>query len=511
MQTIDEVTSHEESPLAALPSAAEVRHQLEQIVNSVHFRSSRRYPALLRYIVEETLAGRGDQLKERTLGIEVFGRHHDYDTNLDPVVRVTVGKIRQRLAQYYSEPGREQELHFRLHLGSYMPHFEYAAADVSTLPAAPAYEAEYVGLGHRADSSAAHLGGTLPARDLKSSALASPLSEANIHMDEAEPTPAMQAESHSGLDPLSSAPVHTTWHSHVLPVKVEIASPTPEPQRQTSHPLASKLNSGTVRRARLSLAIASAAALCIAVPLLLLLRHQQHVQAGNKFWEPLLVSEQPLLFVLGVHSLDEHGVDTPEHLPMQAATLPAPTVLDAMTRTEMVSLNDAISYSDIVSMITRQHHQVRTLAASTTSLEQLRQGPVVLLGGFNNPWTLRLTSPLRYHFVALSDSMHLIQDARNPSVAWHMDTQESAVRSERDYAIIARFQDSQIDQPVLVAAGIGKSGTEAAAEFLTTKSYLQTWLTGTHKPASGNIEIVIETDLINGQHGAPHVVASDTW
>jgi hypothetical protein len=79
----------------------EVLRALEDILASPYFRNSKRYPALLRYLVEQTLSGRGDELKERTVGIEVFGRSPDYDTNLDTIVRYTAGEVRKRLALYY--------------------------------------------------------------------------------------------------------------------------------------------------------------------------------------------------------------------------------------------------------------------------------------------------------------------------------------------------------------------------------------------------------------------------
>src|SRR5579859_333172 len=92
------------------------------------FSHSKRYPSLLRYVVEHALDGRTDQVKERTLGIEVFGRAPDYDTNLDPVVRTTAGEIRKRIAQYYHEPGHTGELRIELPCGTYVPEFHPAAA-----------------------------------------------------------------------------------------------------------------------------------------------------------------------------------------------------------------------------------------------------------------------------------------------------------------------------------------------------------------------------------------------
>ncbi len=101
----------------------EIRAQLERILDTHLFRISRRYPSLLRYVVEQTLEGHADRLKERTLGIEVFGRDPDYDTNEEPVVRMTAAQVRRRLQEYYQEPGRESELRIELPVGSYVPHF----------------------------------------------------------------------------------------------------------------------------------------------------------------------------------------------------------------------------------------------------------------------------------------------------------------------------------------------------------------------------------------------------
>ena len=118
-------SSHDLQPvnLASPEETDAVRAQLERLLHSIHFRNSRRYPTLLRYIVEEALEGRGFQLKERVLGAEVFGRAPDYDTASDPIVRVTVAEIRKRIAQYYHEEAHSSELRIELTPGSYIPEF----------------------------------------------------------------------------------------------------------------------------------------------------------------------------------------------------------------------------------------------------------------------------------------------------------------------------------------------------------------------------------------------------
>ena len=100
-----------------------IHEQLERVLNSAVFRNSRRNSSLLRHAVERVLEGRPDELKERAIGIDVFGREAHYDTNSDHVVRSVAGEVRRRLAQYYMEPGRETELRIELQAGSYVPQF----------------------------------------------------------------------------------------------------------------------------------------------------------------------------------------------------------------------------------------------------------------------------------------------------------------------------------------------------------------------------------------------------
>jgi len=100
-----------------------VEEQLERVLAHHTFRSSKRCAALLRHVVQSTLHGHGALLKERTLGVEVFGRDANYDTNLDPVVRTTAGDVRKRIAQYYHDSGHESEIKIDLPAGSYLPEF----------------------------------------------------------------------------------------------------------------------------------------------------------------------------------------------------------------------------------------------------------------------------------------------------------------------------------------------------------------------------------------------------
>jgi len=85
---------------------------------------------LLRYIVGQTLDGRAEQLKERTIGVEAFGRAADYDTNADHSVRSAAGEVRRRLALYYAEFGADSRIRIELQPGCYAPQIRFMTAPI---------------------------------------------------------------------------------------------------------------------------------------------------------------------------------------------------------------------------------------------------------------------------------------------------------------------------------------------------------------------------------------------
>lgn len=109
-----------ESQSGESPQMIRIDEALERILNSSSFSSSRQAQQLLRYLVEKSLQEDDGALKERIIGIEVFGRKSDYNTGDDPIVRARIGDIRKRLAQYYLN---EEPSHVRIQLsippGSY--------------------------------------------------------------------------------------------------------------------------------------------------------------------------------------------------------------------------------------------------------------------------------------------------------------------------------------------------------------------------------------------------------
>src|SRR5688572_16562734 len=100
---------------------AEVRLQLKRLIDSPFFKTSKRCRQFLECVIEHSLGNAPEPLKERTLGVHVFGRQPTYDTAADPIVRVTAGEVRRRLGQYYGEEAHHGELRVELPAGSYAP------------------------------------------------------------------------------------------------------------------------------------------------------------------------------------------------------------------------------------------------------------------------------------------------------------------------------------------------------------------------------------------------------
>ena len=104
------------------PSPDEVRAQLERLLAAPAFASGR-HPRFLRYVVDRTLAGEADQLKEYVLGMEVFDRSDGYDPRLDSIVRVEARRLRAKLGEYYAGAGADDPVVIEIPRGSYAPVF----------------------------------------------------------------------------------------------------------------------------------------------------------------------------------------------------------------------------------------------------------------------------------------------------------------------------------------------------------------------------------------------------
>jgi hypothetical protein len=118
----------EQPQLETRDSSERIAETLEHILRSPRFKDSQQLQNLLRYVVDEGLKGNDDALKERMIGIYVFGRRPDYDTTDDPIVRSRMGSLRKRLVQYYEgQAGNDAGVQIVIPNGTYRPSFLFRA------------------------------------------------------------------------------------------------------------------------------------------------------------------------------------------------------------------------------------------------------------------------------------------------------------------------------------------------------------------------------------------------
>jgi TolB-like protein len=116
-------------------AAEEITAQLDKLFQSRLFARSGRMRRFLRFAVEHALAGTGDQIKEYSVGVEVFDRKQDYDPRTDPIVRVEARRLREKLRVYYKSEGQNDSVVIELPKGAYIPVFGLRVAASNVGPA----------------------------------------------------------------------------------------------------------------------------------------------------------------------------------------------------------------------------------------------------------------------------------------------------------------------------------------------------------------------------------------
>lgn len=395
------------------PNAVLVRGQLKRLLAHSLFSNSKRYPVLLAYAVEQALNGKASDLKERTIGVEAFGREPEYDVNLDPVVRMTAAEVRKRLIQYYYNPDHAGELVIELPVGSYVPHFREAAA---TGTASEPVSAQKIGVS---------------ARDR----LASPVSEG----------------------PLSRLNVR-----HWIAIGIAL--------------LCAALIGFAIARVRFP--------------------HQP--SSLERFWDPITATSSRITYCLGE---PRNSIDN------QRLLAPGAQLYGGL------DVSDVTTLARSIAPLVPRHDAFRVVASSDAGFTQLREGPFVLIGAYDNAWTMRITQDLPFEFEYDNNGIRRIVDRKSTSKRfWTLQWQVPNTKLAQDYAIVARIHDNITGQPVIILAGILGQGTEAAGEVVSNPEYLNVMLEKATKNWDQlNLEAVIETNVIEGHPGPPTVIAVETW
>lgn len=436
------------SPVGAVPPTArpQGREFLDDILRSTPFRTSRQCQDLFRYIVEHSLAGSDDSLRERMIGIEVFGRAPDYDTAQDPVVRVRAADVRKRLAQYYqTQKNLNGQWKIEIPTGSYKAQF------------------------HRPEGA---------------------VSQVATAMDVTRP---------SGE---------------------AIASQRPEGLI------------GNTRFRERNVFWATGAAIILFAALFAGLRLTQHTTSpiGNAldvFWGPVLENPRPVFVCTGSNSVyvlsskaikkyktaHSHGPDATTNLetvvPLEELrNLSGDDFIPVKDR--FLTTGDASATAQISSLLASRHHPYDLRFGTDLSFGDLRNSSAVLIGAFNNSWTLNLTDNLRFVYESGdSPEMH-VQDKFDTSRSWW--PKFLGEKDSDDYAIVSRILDSKTGSVLLIIAGLTHRGTQAAGDFITNPELVAEFIKQAPKDwRRKNLQIVLHTNVVNDIPGTPTVVASYYW
>jgi len=390
--------------------------QLAKILDSLQFRSSKRCSTFLRHVVEHAAENHIESLKERSLGVEVFGRDPNYDTNQDPVVRSTAGEVRKRLAQYYLESGHRDEIRISLPPGSYNP---------------------------------------------------------EIH----------------------PSPERT----------VQVVAPRVEPGRSWWWVVAG------------GLAVAASVALVALAPL-----RRTNL---DRFWAPVVEASSPVVMCVGQPKAYKFRPNTMRELetwvdkssngenPAALPSIPFSEVRPVWDRN--ISLVDAQAMLPLCQLLTQKGKKVEIRGGRASSLADLRGKPCIFIGAFNNEWTMRLTSDLRFYFeLGSNDDSMVIRDRQDSNrKEWTGPrTWPAPADLASDYAIVSRTFNPTIEQTVVSVAGASGYGTHAAGELLAKEEYFAAALKDAPRDwYRKNMQVVLSVNVISGTPGPPKVLATYFW
>ena len=437
------------------------------IQQSTYFYKSKRFPALLEYIVRHSIEGNLGNLRERTIGIDLFDRPEDYDSSNDPVARVAIAEVRKRLALYYSEH-LDAEIRIEVPVGSYEAEFHVHASRENRAFVEPHGRNRHNGTSEE----------TIPSHDTFVSAETT---------DGAEPLDQHSGDFEHREHPLIDSPAGSD---------LDVGK---QPQRR-----AAKISLQRFAFSRRVYVWAS-----IAVIVLLTAIVSAHLLSSsapiNKFWAPVVNSQGQVLIAV---ALPLHGT------PGDHADSPG-SMDDFLVKQLNYPIPDMSVADSIKTFLSRRHSLAVVSLASSITLSELHQAPAVVLGSSRmNRWVQFLNAGLRFQFeLDQGGLVHWIQDTSNPANRnWAVNLSVPYSQAANEYALITRGFNATTGQWWI---GIGSTtglGTVGAEQILTDPTAMkalnaqlpQGW---EHK----NLQIVVEFKVVDGSLGASHVVATHLW
>jgi hypothetical protein len=177
---------------------------------------------------------------------------------------------------------------------------------------------------------------------------------------------------------------------------------------------------------------------------------------------------------------------------------------------------DAETLARVAGLVQSKGASLRLFREDEATFIDFQQRPAVLIGAYNDQWTMELMSRMRYTF-RRADRIQWIADRDRPSFQdWKNDLgqadEHGNLALKQDYAIISRVANPRTGFITVTVAGLWGYGTLAAGRFLTDPKYIQDFAKRTgFNFEKGNIQLVIGTEVIQGKPGPPAVLASTSW
>jgi hypothetical protein len=231
----------------------------------------------------------------------------------------------------------------------------------------------------------------------------------------------------------------------------------------------------------------------------------------DQFWAPVLAAQSPVQICVGQSARRYYPDPLPDGPPDPKATVPLSSLVPLRDR--FLFYGDAVAMAHISSYLAAHDKLYRVRGAQVTPYAELQGNPVVLIGAFNNDWTIRLTQDLRFSLVNGGPTVRGVRDReRDADMTWRVTRSPQGWIADEDYALVTRVADPHTGQTVISAGGIATYGTQAAGDFLTSPEQFREALRGAPRDwARKNIQVVLETKVVDGTPGPPHVLAVHFW
>jgi hypothetical protein len=171
-------------------------------------------------------------------------------------------------------------------------------------------------------------------------------------------------------------------------------------------------------------------------------------------------------------------------------------------------MGDVYAATQLSALFARMNKPSQVRIGNNYSFEDLRNSPAVVIGAFNNHWTLQMTSNLPFVF-AEHDGKFAIEEQGGSAKSFEVNFAGDVVK---DYAIVTRLLDSKTGQVLIAAAGIGANGTQAAGEFISGRDHLERAFKDAPSGwSSKNLQVVLGTTVTDSVAGPPRVITSYFW